>query len=280
MSSKEITEFIKKDIPFIFVKFGDGEYNAVNGYYGTNCDGDPYTIKLKNGLIEAIKYYSLLNNVYSGRWHTDDVPEYFDSIDNIGNFDSIDNIGNNIGDKKNKNKWIDYHTFIMDQNSFENNNKLELFKSIKDSKRKKILIGNELLIKAKYLLNIEKHLVIPYRNWVENDFENILNNILSFFNGNDVNGNDVNGRPMIITCGGMGSKILIMELHKILKNGIFIDIGSGLDYLCTKKCSRGNTYSYDKLENYFQEILPLNWDDYSFNDIYEKAKHNIGIHLK
>jgi len=63
----------------------------------------------------------------------------------------------------------------------------------------------------------------------------------------------------------MGSKILIMELHKRLKNGIFIDIGSGLDYLC--------------IEKYFQEILPLNWNNSCFDYIYEKAKTNIGLHL-
>ena len=77
----------------------------------------------------------------------------------------------------------------------------------------------------------------------------------------------------------MGSKILIMYLHKKFPNSIIIDIGSGLDYLCTKKCSRGNSYSYEKLEKYFEEILPSNWNDSMFNYIYELAKNNIGIHL-
>lgn len=248
-----ITDCIKKDLPVIFAKFGDGEFGAANGYYGANCDNDPYTPKLRNGIIEAIKYFSTINNSYCGNWHTSIVYTYFNSI------------------VPGKINWIDYHTCIMDNNSFENNIKLELFKEIKKSKRTKILVANELLIKAKYLLNVNNHILVPYRNWVENDFDSILNNII------DACSNDEN--PMILTCAGMGSKILIMELHKRFPNGIFIDIGSGLDYLCTKKCSRGNIFSYEKLEKYFEEILPENWNDISFNNVYEAAKNNFGIHL-
>ena len=247
-----ITDLIQKDSPFVFVKFGDGEYLAARGSYGSNCDQDVYTNQKRDGLIEAIKYYSLLENVYCGKWHTGDVGNYFDSI------------------VPGKINWIDYHMCIMDDKSLENSNKLELFKAIKNSKRKKLLLGNELLEKAKYLLN-SNHLVMPYRNWVENNFNEILNAILSFFE------NDPN--PMILTCAGMGSKMLIMELHKRFPNGIFIDIGSGLDYLCTKKSSRGHTFSYETLESYFQEILPPNWTDPCFEPIYEKAKTNIGLHL-
>jgi hypothetical protein len=118
---------------------------------------------------------------------------------------------------------------------------------------------------------MDKHLVIPYRNWVENMFDDILNEIISFFENDS--------KPLILTCGGMGSKLLLMELHKKFPDGIFIDIGSGLDYLCTKKCSRGNTFTYETLEKYFEELLPLNWNDPCFNYIYDLAKTNIGIHL-
>lgn len=250
-----ITHLITENKPFIFVKFGDGEFYAAKGIYGRNCDNDPYTHKLKNGIIESIKYYSLLNNAYCAKWFNDEVHTFFDSI-----------VPGRIN-------WIKYTTCIMGRNSFSNNNKLNLFKAIKESKRNKLLIGNELLVKANYLLNIDKHIILPYSNWVENNFDNIYNSIVSHFN------DDTN--PFIITCGGMGSKILIMELHKKYPNGIFVDIGSGLDYLCTKRCSRGwaEDVSYDKLEKYFEEILPSNWNDSQFDYIYALAKNNIGLHL-
>jgi hypothetical protein len=251
--TEQITNFIKEDIPFIFVKFGDGEFNAAVGNYGCNCDNDPYTLKLKNGIINAIEYYSRLNNAYCGEWHTSNVSRFFNSIA-LG-----------------KLNWVNYHTCIMDDNSFNNEDKLNLFKSIHNSKRKKLLIANELMVRAKYLLNINHHVVVPYQNWLDHDFDTIFNEIINFLK------NDQN--PLIITCAGMASKVLIMELHKLFPNGIFIDIGSGLDYLCTKKCSRGNAFAYEKLEEYFKEILPENWNDNSFNWIYEKAKSKIGLHL-
>ena len=246
------TTLIKKDSSFVFVKLGDGEFAAVKGHHGTNCDNDSYTSKLKNGLIEAIQYFSH-NNTYCGCWHTSNVSSYFNSI---------------VSGKIN---WINYHTCLMDSDSFDNDHKFNLFKSIKESKRKKILVGNELLVKAQYLLNIDKHLIIPYKNWVENEFDNILNTIVQYFKNDE--------KPLILMCAGMGSKILIMHLHKKFPNSIIIDIGSGLDYLCTKKCSRGNSYSYEKLEKYFEEILPSNWNDSMFDYIYELAKNNIGIHI-
>jgi hypothetical protein len=159
---------------------------------------------------------------------------------------------------------------MCSDNCFENNIKLGLFKSIKNSKRKKVLVGNELLIRAKYLLDAE-HIVVPCHGWVETEFQTIISRILSYFNGDP--------NPMIITCAGMGSKILIMELHKQIPNGMYIDIGSGLDYLCTKKCSRGWYYSYDKLETYFNEILPSNWNNSEFDSIYDNAKLCFGTHL-
>jgi hypothetical protein len=248
-----ITELINNDKPFIFAKFGDGEYAAANGWRGGNCDGDPYTDKLKKGIIDAIQYYSLLDNAYCGRWHTGHVGDFFNSI------------------VPGKINWLEYHTCIMDQQSFSDNKKLLLFKAIKDSKRKKLLVGNELLTRAQYLLNLDKHIIVPYRHWVDKHYDMIYNEIVNFF--------EKNSNPLIITCAGMGSKILIKDLHKKFPNGIFIDIGSGLDYICTKKCSRGNPYSYEEIENYFEDILPANWNDSRFNDIYKKAKSNIGIHL-
>lgn len=251
--TEQLTNLIKQDKPFIFVKFGDGEYNAMIGLSGTNCDSDLYTAQKQNGLIEAIKYYSLLDDFYCGYWPNEVISNYYSSI-----------VSKPIN-------WIDYHACIMCLDTcFETNAKLELFKSIKNSKRKKVLVGNELLVKAKYLLNTE-HVIVPYQNWLETELQIIINRITSYFN------NDPN--PMILTCAGMGSKILIMELHKQFPNGIYIDIGSGLDYLCTKKCSRGWKHSYDKLEAYFQEILPPNWNDSEFNIIYDKSKAYYGAYV-
>lgn len=249
-----ITDFIKKDIPFFFVKFGDGEYNAATRVKGSNCDNDCYTEQLGDGILESIRYASQLPNAYCGCWHSGIVPNYFNSI------------------VPGKIQWIDYHTCILDNNTFENKKKFLLFQAIQQSKRKKILIGNELLAKATILFGLSEHIVIPYNNWFTTEFDNILKKVSECYKDDE--------KPFVITCAGMGSKVLLMELHKRFPNGIFLDIGSGLDFLCTKKCSRGWSYSYQQLENYFYELLPSNWNASEFDWISEKAKTHIGLHLQ
>jgi hypothetical protein len=61
-----ITNLINNNNPFVFIKLGDGEFAAANGYGGSNCDGDIYTHKLRNGLNDAVKYFSSKDNIYYG----------------------------------------------------------------------------------------------------------------------------------------------------------------------------------------------------------------------
>lgn len=248
-----ITELINNDFPFIFVKLGDKEYYACLREKGRNCDNDAYTCHLRNGLLFAINYYSFIPNAYCGKWWSKEVYEYFDSV------------------AKGEIKWVNYHTCLIDAGLCIDNTKLELFRSIKNSNRKKLLLGNHLLAKATILFNIDKHIHIPFHDWFDTKYEEILNEILDYFKDDE--------NPMVITCAGMGSKVLIMDLHKRKPYGIYLDIGSGLDYLCTKKDSRGHNISYEEIENYFSELLPDNWNDPNYDYIYEMAKTCIGLHL-
>jgi hypothetical protein len=52
---KELIDLIINKKPFIFTKYGDGEYNASIGLTGCNCDKTYYTEKLKNGVNESLK---------------------------------------------------------------------------------------------------------------------------------------------------------------------------------------------------------------------------------
>ena len=77
----------------------------------------------------------------------------------------------------------------------------------------------------------------------------------------------------------MSSKVLITELRKSFKNGIYLDFGSAIDFICTKRDSRGREYNYEYIENLLSEILPNNWNDKSFEYIYNDARNQLGIHL-
>jgi hypothetical protein len=79
----------------------------------------------------------------------------------------------------------------------------------------------------------------------------------------------------------MGSKVLICELVKLFPHGIFLDVGSALDLLCTKKDSRGREYSYNTILKEFKnhDMIPDNWDDSTYDDIYKVASRSLGVHL-
>ena len=253
----DITEYIidciNNNIPISFSKYGDGEYNCICNINGMNCDGDKYTNKLSQYLISSFKYMvENANNSYIGLWDNDNVKKNLDML---------------VTKKVN---WCKYHTIILDKNN--DNTKARLFKTIKDCKKKKIIVCNNYLIKSKILLNIDEIVLVSLNNWFDNNFENILKQITDLINED--------GNHIVITCCGMGAKVLICELVKKFPNGIYLDFGSALDIICTKHDTRGWNYGYSYYENLLKECLPNNWDDNKFNILYDYAKKNLGLHLK
>jgi hypothetical protein len=119
----EITEYlticIQSKIPVTFLKYGDGEFNAIFNPYGCNCDRDVYTQKLSIALKQSFKYTVEKNhNAFIGLWHNIETKQRFESMTN-----------SNV-------KWADYHTIIIADNDDNNTKKAILYKTIKDSKLK------------------------------------------------------------------------------------------------------------------------------------------------
>ena len=51
-----------------------------------------------------------------------------------------------------------------------------------------------------------------------------------------------------------------------------MDMGSALDQLATRTCSRGFGIPYAQLEEYYRPILPPDWgDDTLWEDVYDEA---------
>ena len=249
-----LTDCVTRDKPISFIKYGDGEFLCAFHRNGSNCDNDTYTNKLGDSIINSFIYMvEHSENSYIGLWH---------NLENKTRWEQI--VNKNV-------KWVDYHSILIDDNNINNLNKLELYKSIKYSKRKKIIICNELLIKSKLLLNLDEVIMVPFNNWFDSHFEeliNILNNMINTDNNH-----------IVITCCGMSAKVLICELYKKFPNGIYLDFGSGLDLICTKKNSRGHNHDYDFVKDLLKELLPDDWEDSKYDYIYENAKVKLGIHL-
>ncbi len=253
----EITDIIinsiKNQTPFSFSKYGDGEFYCANSISGSNCDNDMYTDKKRIGLIESFKYMVENNNLnsYIGIWHDINQCKFWENL------------------TKNPVKWAKYHTIIMDND--ETQKKVELYKTIKESTMKKIYICNPLLEKAKILLNIDYMIHIPFNNWFDTQFDHILEQLKNII--------EPDIKYIIMTSAGMGSKILICELIKLFPNNIYLDFGSAIDKICTKRTSRGWEPEYDTFITLLKDIIPEDWNNSKYDYIYEESKTKLGIHL-
>jgi len=52
----ELTELVRLETPFTFVKKGDGELECMHGVQGGNCDGHPYSKELGERLKQAFTF--------------------------------------------------------------------------------------------------------------------------------------------------------------------------------------------------------------------------------
>lgn len=236
--SEIIIDSINNVKPISFLKFGDGEHSCIFNPYGANCDNDAYTHKLSTALRNSIISITKNNtSYYIGRWNNRPV---IDDYNNLCN--------NNIN-------YADYHTFIILGEShiegYLDKKKVKIYQSIKNSKIKKIMVCNNLMVNAQKLLDVDYMIFIPLNNWFDTHFENALNTISKIITDNN------NDPHIILTSCGMSAKVLIYELSKKHDNSLYFDIGSALDFLCRKEDTRGykNLYSYEYLLDLFKDLL-------------------------
>lgn len=262
-----LTYCINTKTPVCFLKYGDGEYQCARRFRGKNCDADPYTAALSNGVISSFKYLSQQKNVLIGGWHSGD---------------DVCNFWQNLAAPR-QITWVNYHTIIIDvkditTNRVELDKKIAFFKAIQETSIPKIIVCNELLQRAAAFLKTDKMIHVPLRNWFDTHSGTILSQIVSEI---EARGGGSGAPAIVMFAAGMSSKVLIAELHKLFPQNIYLDFGSALDLLCTRRDSRGRGYSYETLCENLAEILPAReiWDDPKYNHIYDIAQKQLGIHL-
>lgn len=254
-----LTNCVNKRIPISFSKYGDGEYNCATNEPGANCDNDSYSILLSDALRRSFKQLTNeTNNSYMGMWIDMTKTAYWESLSS-----------------KHVN-WAKYETIIIDDKHIENKDlfieqKVKLFKAIKSSTIKKIIICNPLLERAKALLNIDDVIYIPLNNWFDKHYYDVVNIASSLLNPNECH--------IVITCCGMSAKPLICDLKTKYPNGIYLDFGHALDHICTKKNTRGSKYTYDEIKEIFKDLLPETWEDEKYEKLFQSANNSLGLHL-
>lgn len=221
---------IKTNQPFVFAKYGDGEYFAATQLAGGNCDGTPYSPKLGQGVKESFQYITQHPNVYIGQWNCNGVDTYFQNL------------------VQHPVQWVNYNIFIFKSKQQFYEQQLAFYRAIRESTKHKVYVCNpSMTFRAHPLLNINETVPIDPVNWFDMDYEDVLNRTINAVR-------DSHG--IILTSAGMGAKVLISDLHKRFPEATIIDIGSALDFMCSGRRSRDfHTLSESDITDMARDIM-------------------------
>lgn len=210
----DFIRFIETNQPFVFAKFGDGEYNAVHRFPGGNCDGTPYTPRLGEEITRSFNELSSNSNVYIGRWaDSPQVSEYF---------------GKSVPHPVN---WENYNLLIFRSYAEFFNRAMPYYMAIRAAKQQKIYVCNSSMVElSRDILGISDHVVIDPVNWFTTQYEAVLKQIQTTVRTPE--------SLLILTSAGMGAKPLLADLYKIYPKAILIDIGSAMDLICSRRRTR------------------------------------------
>jgi len=229
----------------IFTKFGDGEYNCMVGAPGHQCDGDYYHAWLGLALKKSLIGLSKKPNVYIGRWHGPDVPQYCDALAKICAVTI---------------PWTSYHLVLNNNIALQHDYMYKLVKFIVNSPKKKILICNQRNSRLKDFFRADVLITIPPTNW--SFHYNTYKEAVEKHAANNC---------IILIAGGMCSKVLINDITDKF-DLTFIDVGSGFDLLGGKLNSRMWPHTYEDELEYYKDFIPENWDLEQRSDFIEHTQ--------
>jgi len=240
------TNFINSKTNFSFIKFGDGEFFCMMGAPGTNCDQHPYTKELGDKLLAAWNFFSTcdLENIYIAEWG--DQPGSFGTPQNIVPRQNLNNpvfdFFNQLMSQRKKHNFKLVNFEIVLQNTLTTE-KYNFYKSIKNSKRKKIFIGPERLKNVQSFLNVDLHIQIPLLNSFTK-YDKILSACLDIIEDDTI----------FIFSSGMPTKSLISDILNYKNNITCIDIGSGFDSLFVGGTREGQIET-TVVRDFYKELL-------------------------
>lgn len=210
----DLIRCIETNAPYVFAKFGDGEYNAVQRFQGGNCDGTPYTPKLGEAITNAFTILSSKPNVLIGRWaDSQQVSEFF---------------GKSVNHPVN---WENYNLLIFRSSAEFFNRAMPFYVAIRNAPQQKIYVCNESMVGlSRTILGVTDHVVVDPVNWFEKDYDHVLHSVKQTVRTPEC--------LMILTSAGMGAKPLIADLVQLYPNAILIDIGSAMDLICSHRRTR------------------------------------------
>lgn len=229
----EWTKKIENIENFHFVKFGDGEFFCMMGVQGKNCDNHPYSKELGDKLYESWYFFNKLDNVWVAEWAGHKQDMNFNSPSEIFQKELLEKTNTNV-------KFVHYEILLQNILLPE---KLDFFKSIKESKRKKIFVGPKRLKGVVNFLNVDYIIEVPLVNSFSL-YGEILKKILK----------EIEKDCIILTCVGMPAKSLIHKAIEYNKNITCLDVGSGFDSIFVGQTREGQL-NINVVRKFYEELL-------------------------
>lgn len=206
-------EMIENGVNFSFTRLGDGELNCMHGAKGENTDKQTYNPQLGRELEEAYRFFITLGNYYLAGW-----PLFMSPTDCVP-LSSLNADGK-----------VFIHNELLDERK-------EFYRSLKNSKRKKVFIGPKHLQSVVSFLNADEFIEIPEVNSYSYDF---------------------NLKPekdvIYMICGGMPVKVWMMKLLRQNKDITVIDFGSAFDPIYGWRTRTGQQPT-ELLREYYKDLL-------------------------
>lgn len=221
-------EKIKVNDNFSYIRFGDAELMCMSGTYkGHTKDKHDYSKELSQDLNTA--FLSLCNrpDTYMGKWDTDHNTHILLRI---------------IERESIQKKFVGFHLLDSDKINI-NEHQYLFYKTIKESKRKKIFVANDGLTRMTSFLNIDEMITIPKIN-AYNAIEGIKQACLQSYVKDAI----------YIYCAGMNTKLLINEMTMRHPDSTHIDVGSAFEPFYNNRTRSGHA-SNEYLQTFFKDLL-------------------------
>ncbi len=217
---QDLINKINNSEQFIFVRFGDGECRNIFSQDESehNDDGNYYYKEQGIQLLDAYKWFVKNTNTYLGKWHSHIYPilEQFPIECTLVYYDLLTH-------------KVENHKIPQ--------LKIDFFKSIKQSNRKKIYCSNKEIINVLTdVLHLDTTIEIPLQNSFKN-LSSIVHQLLNLEPDNAI----------IMFSGGMTAKIIIKYIAEKFPNNTYIDCGSIFDPMVGRFSRDFNTFEQIKL---------------------------------
>jgi hypothetical protein len=229
-SAAVLTGELRRERPFVFIRYGDGALECIFRGRGHTCDGEEYSTELGNALMNGWK--SLMagvnggRTVYVGDWRS----ASFSGPDDQSRYEKEYQwlIG------KAEPKWLHFEALLLMR---ESSALFEFYRAVKEDSRRKLYMGPASHAKAAKMMGAA-HLVTPmgglFRQWTSLQ-EKLFD--LQF--------------DVLLYGAGMAGSLPVISCWDLFPDRTYINLGSAFDPLCLERKTRRQQVSPVRARAFF-----------------------------